>query len=301
MPSPKTIKTPSTRIAFIGIGLMGLPMATNLLQAGYPVLVWNRTAAKTLPLQELGAQVCDSVEHAISDADIVITMLETGPVVDQLLYQTKAFQQANAGTLFVDMSSIAPELARQHAEQLQQCQLHYLDAPVSGGTVGAEQASLSIMAGGSAADFERAKPIFEVLGTPHHVGPCGTGQLAKLANQAIVGITIGAVSEALLLAEAGGADPAAVKAALSGGFAASRILELHGQRMIDRDFKPGARARVQLKDMRTIVTEARQQGLQLPLSEQTLTEYQAMIDEGLEELDHSGLFQHLLNQHPKLA
>ena len=156
------------------------------------------------------------------------------------------------------------------------------------------------MAGGSKDDFDAAHTMLSVMGTPHHIGAAGTGQLAKLANQAIVGITIGAVSEALLLAEAGGANPAAVRQALGGGFAGSRILELHGQRMIDRDFKPGARARVQLKDMRTIVDEAQLQGLSLPLAERTLADYQAMVDQGLEELDHSGLFQHLLNQHPNL-
>lgn len=301
MHTPTASKSPSLRIAFIGIGLMGLPMASNLLKAGYPVQVWNRTVEKTAPLQQLGATVCETIEQVVSDVDIVITMLETGPVVDRLLYQSQVFQQADAGTLFIDMSSIAPQLARQQAGLLKQAGYRYLDAPVSGGTVGAEQASLSIMAGGEATDFDHAKAVFDVLGSPHHVGPCGTGQLAKLANQAIVGITIGAVSEALLLAEAGGADPAAVKAALSGGFAASRILELHGQRMIERNFEPGARARVQLKDMRTIVAEAQQQGLTLPLSEQTLNDYQAMVDTGLEELDHSGLFQHLLNQHPNLA
>ncbi|WP_421862990.1 NAD(P)-dependent oxidoreductase [Motiliproteus sp.] len=288
------------RVAFIGIGLMGLPMATNLLKAGYRPQLWNRTVEKTAPLEALGSEVCDSLEQALSDVDIVITMLETGPVVDQVLYQSGAYRCANAGTLFIDMSSIPPQMARQHAALLAQAGYHYLDAPVSGGTVGAEQATLSIMAGGELHDFDQAKALFQVMGTPHHVGPCGTGQLAKLANQAIVGITIGAVSEALLLAEAGGADPAAVRTALSGGFAASRILELHGQRMIERDFKPGARARVQLKDMQTIVAEAEQQQLHLPLARQTLAEYQAMIDQGLEELDHSGLFQHLLNQHPQL-
>jgi 2-hydroxy-3-oxopropionate reductase len=187
------------------------------------------------------------------------------------------------------MSSVQPSLARRHAELAKEQGAGYIDAPVSGGTVGAEQATLSIMAGGSEVDIERVRVVFEVLGKCTRIGPVGSGQLAKLANQAIVGITIGAVSEALLLAAEGGADPAAVREALMGGFAGSRILELHGQRMIDRDFAPGAPARIQLKDMRMILDEARAEGLTLPLAQQVHNDYQSLIANGHSEADHSGL------------
>ncbi|MEH6473173.1 MAG: NAD(P)-dependent oxidoreductase [Halopseudomonas sp.] len=290
----------NTTIAFIGIGLMGQPMAANLLKAGYRVLLWNRTRSKAELLVPAGGEVYQQKGEAIAQADVVISMLETGAIVDQLLYQQADYQQAKPNCLFIDMSSIPPALARQHAAQAEQAGYRYLDAPVSGGTVGAEQATLSIMVGGNTTDFSAASELFGVLGKPHHIGDHGTGQLAKLANQAIVGITIGAVSEALLLAEAGGANPVAVREALSGGFASSRILELHGQRMIERNFTPGARSRVQLKDLNTIVDEASLHNIKLPLTESVRQQYQRMVDDGLEDLDHSGLFQQLLNQHPGL-
>jgi 2-hydroxy-3-oxopropionate reductase len=176
--------------------------------------------------------------------------------------------------------------------------LRYLDAPVSGGTVGAKQANLSIMVGGETEAFESAQAVFSALGNATYIGPAGSGQLAKLANQAIVGITIGAVSEALLLAAEGGANPVAVREALLGGFANSRILELHGQRMLDSNFTPGATSRVQLKDLRTILNEANEHNLTLPLSQRTYESYLGMIANGHEGLDHSGLLvelEHLNN------
>ncbi|WP_082868917.1 NAD(P)-dependent oxidoreductase, partial [Oleiphilus sp. HI0125] len=219
--------------------------------------------------------------------------LETGDIVEQTLMQGDVLQAIKSGSMVVDMSSIPPEQARAHAQLLKNYGISYLDAPVSGGTVGAEQATLSIMAGGNKNDFDKALPIFNAMGSATHIGPHGTGQVAKLANQAIVGITIGAVSEALLLAAEGGADPVAVRKALGGGFAASRILELHGQRMIDGNYEPGARSRVQLKDMRTILDEARLQGLTLPLSQRTHDGYLSLIAHGKENIDHSGLMVEL--------
>ena len=191
------------------------------------------------------------------------------------------------------MSSIPPATARKHALLAQQHHCHYLDAPVSGGTAGAQAASLSIMAGGDQEQFDRAQAVFQAFGKSTYIGDTGSGQLCKLANQAIVGITIGAVSEALLLASEGGANPEAVKEALSGGFAASRILDLHGQRMLDRDFEPGATSRVQLKDLKTILDEARNEGLSLPLSQRTYESYLSLVANGHEDLDHSGLLLEL--------
>lgn len=282
-----------TTVAFLGIGLMGLPMAANLIDAGYRLQVWNRTYDKTRPLTDKGAVAFDTASAAVEDADIIITMLENGPVVEQVLFASQAVNHCRQGSLIIDMSSIPPQMAKDHSRRLKQAGLNYLDAPVSGGTVGAEQASLSIMAGGDRNDFDAALTLFSCLGKATYIGPAGAGQLAKCANQAIVGITIGAVSEALLLASEGGADPAAVREALMGGFASSRILELHGQRMIDRNFVPGATSRVQLKDLNTILDTATEASLTLPLTQCVRDSYQAMVNNGLEERDHSGLLLQL--------
>ncbi|WP_431474333.1 NAD(P)-dependent oxidoreductase [Marinobacter sp. KM021] len=280
------------RIAFLGIGLMGAPMTRNLLTAGYPMTLWNRTASKCEPF--VGeATIAGSPAEAVAGADIVITMLENGAVVEDVLVAQGALSALNSGALVIDMSSVQPSLARRLAGLAAERGAGFVDAPVSGGTLGAAEARLSIMAGGSEADVARARPVFEVLGKCTRIGPVGAGQLAKLANQAIVGITIGAVSEALLLAAKGGADPAAVREALMGGFAGSRILELHGQRMIDRDFAPGAPARIQLKDMRMILDEARAEGLTLPLAQQTHNEYLSLVANGHSDVDHSGLLLEL--------
>ena len=280
------------RIGFLGIGLMGRPMAENLLAAGHPLTAWNRTRAKAEALA--GAEVAASAAAAGAAADIVITMLEDGPTVESVLFGAPAVAAAlRPGTLFIDMSSIPPETARRHAAALGERGVAYLDAPVSGGTRGAAAAALAIMAGGAAADFARAQPVLRRLGRPVHVGPAGTGQLAKLANQAIVAITIGAVGEALLLAAAGGADPAAVREALTGGFADSRILAEHGKRMLDRDFRPGGRARIQLKDLDTILAAAAEAKVELPLSARVADLFRALIAGGGGEYDHSALLLQL--------
>jgi 2-hydroxy-3-oxopropionate reductase len=283
------------QIAFLGVGLMGTPMVRNLLDAGHLMTLWNRTASKCDPFNG-EAKIADSPEEAVRGADIVITMLENGDVVEDVMVAQGAIDALKSGAVYVDMSSVQPSLARRHADLARQQGAGYVDAPVSGGTVGAEQATLSIMAGGSEEDIDRVRPVFEVMGKCTRIGPVGSGQLAKLANQAIVGITIGAVSEALLLAAEGGADPAAVREALMGGFAGSRILELHGQRMIDRDFAPGAPARIQLKDLRMILDEARAEGLTLPLAQQVHNGYLSLIANGHSEVDHSGLLLELEHQ-----
>jgi 2-hydroxy-3-oxopropionate reductase len=285
------------KIAFLGIGLMGQPMSHKLIEAGFSLQLWNRSPEKMAPFSTI-AKLCTSTTEAISDADIIITMLENGDVVDQVLYQSKVYQNSPKGSLFIDMSSIPPAMAKRHAKLIAEHGAHYLDAPVSGGTAGAEQGTLSVMAGGERTQFERAQAIFNALGKATYIGEVGCGQLCKLANQAIVGITIGAVSEALLLASEGGADPEAVREALSGGFASSRILELHGRRMLDRDFLPGATSRVQLKDLKTILDEARNEGLSLPLSQRTYDSYLSLVANGHENVDHSGLLLELerLNQ-----
>lgn len=283
------------KIAFLGIGFMGFPMARRLCEAGHTVHVWNRSRDKAERVAAFGATVHDMARAAVADAELVISMLENGAVVGEMLFApgTGVADAMQPGALVVDMASIKPREARDHAAQLNAMGLAHLDAPVSGGTVGAEAGTLAIMAGGDAADFARAQPALQVLGRSTHVGPHGAGQLAKLANQMIVGITIGAVAEALLLCQKGGADMAKVKEAISGGFADSRILQVHGQRMVERDFAPRARMSVQLKDMRNALATAEEIGFQAPVT--TLFErlYAEGIDHGLNDLDHSGLFVEL--------
>jgi 2-hydroxy-3-oxopropionate reductase len=278
------------RIAFLGIGLMGAPMAANLLKTGFAVTAWNRTPAKAEPLKGQGATVAPSPAAATKDVDIVITMLTNGPAVEEVLFGAPQVAAAlRTGALVIDMSSIPPATARDHAARLAKLGIAHLDAPVSGGTGGARDGKLVIMVGGSPADLARAEPVFAALGKPTLIGPAGAGQLAKLCNQAIVGITIGAVAEALLLAAAGGADPAAVREALMGGFADSRVLREHGQRMLNRRFLPGFAVANQVKDLDTVLDAARQAKLELPLSALVTDLFKELAAEGGAGFDHSGL------------
>jgi len=281
------------KIAFLGIGLMGYPMARRLCEAGHTVHAWNRSRDKAARLTPFGATVHDSAADAVREAEVVITMLENGDVVAQVIFDAGVALAMQPGTVHVDMSSIKPAQARAHAERLGGMGITSLDAPVSGGTVGAEAGTLAIMAGGKPSTFERAKPVFAALGRATLVGPVGAGQLAKLANQMIVGITIGAVAEALLLCEKGGANPAKVREAIAGGFADSRILQVHGQRMVERDFAPRARMTVQLKDMRNALDTACEIGFEAPITKLFEQLYAEGIDHGMADLDHAGLFAEL--------
>lgn len=243
---------------------MGLPMAGRLVKAGYPLVAWNRTREKALPLEPLGAEVASTLDEAVKSADMVITMLEAGPVVKSVVQSMSPVLRE--GTLLIDMSSTKQSEAREIRQMLEPRRVAFLDAPVSGGVVGAEAGTLAIMVGGTEKDFQRARPVFEVLGRPTLVGPTGSGQIAKLCNQLIVGGTVAIVAEAMLLAQAGGADPEAMRRAIRGGFAESRILELHGQRMLDRNFKPGGQIKSQAKDHANIMAAAQDAHLQLPLT-----------------------------------
>jgi 3-hydroxyisobutyrate dehydrogenase-like beta-hydroxyacid dehydrogenase len=284
---------PLPRIAVLGIGMMGFPMARRLCEADCNVAVWNRSRSKAERLQPFGAAIADTPVEAVAQADLVITLLEHGGVVEDVLFQQGTATGLRPGTLVVDMSSIQPRQAREHAARLDALGVQHLDAPVSGGTVGAEQGTLAIMAGGDATDFERARPVLELLGKPVHVGPHGAGQLAKLANQMIVGITIGAVAEALLLCEKGGANMAQVKQAITGGFADSRILQVHGQRMIERDFAKRAAITVQLKDMRNALATAGEIDFEAPITQLFERLFSEATEHGLADLDHSALFVEL--------
>ena len=277
-------------MAVLGIGLMGSPMARRLCEAGFPVTGWNRSPGKAERLLAHGGQVAASAAEAVREADVVITLLSDGPAVAAVLLSPEVRAALRPGTLVVDMSSIKPDEAREHARRLADQGVRHVDAPVSGGTVGAEQGSLAIMAGGDAADVAALAPLMAVLGRCTHVGPHGSGQLAKLANQMIVGITIGGVAEALLLAAKGGADMGKVREALMGGFADSRIMQLHGQRMVERDFAKRAAMTVQLKDMRNALATAASMGFEAPVTELFESLYAQAVQDGLSELDHSGLF-----------
>ena len=284
---------PSPSIAFLGTGLMGAPMCQNLLSAGLPLTVWNRSLAKTEPLTKRGAVVADSPQSAVADADAVITMLSDGPAVSAVMFEQGAADCIREGATHVDMSSIGADEAIEHAKRHAERGVRYLDSPVSGGTRGASAGELAIMAGGDAETFAAMQPVFAALGQATHVGPNGCGQLAKLANQIIVAITIGAVSEALILAGGGGADRAKVREALQGGFASSRILTEHGQRMVDRAFEPGGPAKFQLKDLHNALSAADRLELELPITKLLHGLFDAMVQSGKGDMDHSGLLTHL--------
>ncbi len=284
------------KIAVLGIGFMGFPMARRLCEAGHEVHVWNRSRDKAERVAAFGAMVHSTAALAASAADVVVSMLENGAVVEDVLFAQGAAQAMKAGTLVIDMASIKPREARDHAARLAAMGISHLDAPVSGGTVGADAGTLVIMAGGRPEDFERAQAVFQVFGRATHVGPHGTGQLTKLANQMIVGITIGAVAESLLMCARGGADMAKVKEAITGGFADSRILQVHGQRMVERDFAPRARMSVQLKDLRNALATAEEIGFEAPITRLFEQLYADGIEHGLTDLDHAGLFVELASR-----
>lgn len=284
------------KVAFLGIGRMGLPMARRLCEAGFEVQVWNRTAAKAQALASHGATVHAAAAQAVVGAQVVVSMLEHGQITEDVLFGQGVAAAMHQGALLIDMSSCKPREAKDHAARLTAIGLHHLDCPVSGGTVGAENGTLVMMAGGLVQDFERAQSVLKVFGRCTHVGPHGAGQLTKLANQMIVGGTIGVVAEALLLASRGGADMAKVREAMLGGFADSRILQLHGERMAKRDFAPRARLAVQLKDMRNAVDCASEMGMDLPIVSFFEQLYAQAESHGLADLDHSGLFVELASR-----
>ncbi len=288
------------RIAFLGLGIMGLPMARHLLQAGHELSVWNRSPGKAEALGGEGASVATTPAAAASGAEVLFTMLTDGKAVAEVLFEQGAAEALAPGGLLIDCSSIAPKEARAHALRLEAMGRRALDAPVSGGPSGAEAASLAIMVGGSPKALEIGLPLLQHLGRPTAVGPAGAGQVAKLANQIIVALAIGAVSEGFLLAAAGGADPAAVQQALRGGLADSLVLQIHGERMIERRFLPGAAAQVHLKDLRNVLDEAKDLGLHLPLAEAMEALYAKLVETRGPRVDHSGILLEIerLNAQP---
>lgn len=282
-----------THIAFLGTGLMGAPMVRRLLAAGHAVTVWNRASDKAQALAADGATVASDPAQAVAGAQVVFTMLSDGPAVAHVLFDLGTAAAMAPGAVVIDTSSIAPHLARDHAQRLEGMGLAQVDCPVSGGVAGAVAGTLALMAGGDAEVIDRIAPLMTPLGRLTHVGPSGAGQVCKLANQQIVAVTIGAVAEAMMLVEAGGADRARFRDAIRGGFAESRILELHGGRMVTRDFAPGGLSRLQLKDLDAVAELADANGLTLPLTESVRASFTDFVAAGHGEADHSGLLMHL--------
>jgi 2-hydroxy-3-oxopropionate reductase len=279
------------RIAFIGLGIMGRPMAANLLAAGYELTVHNRSRGAVDELVGQGARAADGPAAAAAEADVVITMLPDSPDVEEVvLGEGGVAEGIRSGSLFVDMSTIAPATARQVHAALAERGVEAVDAPVSGGEPAARDGQLAIMAGGSEEAVERARPILDVLGkATTHIGPPGAGQVAKAANQVVVALNIQAVAEALLLARRAGVDPARVREALLGGFAASRVLEVHGERMLEHAFDPGFRVALHRKDLAIAQQAGREQGAPLPATSLVAALFDALVAQGDGDRDHSAL------------
>lgn len=275
------------KIGFIGLGIMGRPMALNLLKAGFDLTVWARRAESMQPLVDAGAKTAVNPAELARAVDVAISMVADAPDVEQVMLGEQGVAAAGkAGLIAIDMSTILPTAARGFAARLKDKGIDFLDAPVSGGEVGAIAGTLSIMVGGSVAAFDKAKPAFAGMGKNIvHIGDSGAGQVAKAANQIVTGVGVLTVAEALNFAAQNGVDPAKVRQALLGGFAYSKILENHGQRMLDRNFKPGFKAWMHQKDMNIVLQSAHEQGLSLPLSAATAQMFNALVGSGLGEED----------------
>ena len=289
------------QIGFIGIGLMGLPMAKNILKAGYNLKVFNRTKSKAEPLKEYGAKITNTIQDLVKECDIVITMLTEDVSVDDVMNSSDFLENLKLKATVIDMSSVKPSTATKHGNNLKIKNINYLDAPVSGGTNGAEEASLAIMVGGDQKVFDNAFDVLKTMGNPTLVGPVGSGQVSKLANQIIVWLTIGAVAEAITLCEKAGADPNKMIKALSGGWADSKILQTHGKRMIEKDFTPKGRTYTHLKDMNNILDCANSYNTHLPISNLVKEMYKTLVENGHGETDHSSLYKEIERLNKKWA
>jgi 2-hydroxy-3-oxopropionate reductase len=279
------------KLGFIGLGIMGKPMAGHLVDAGHTVYVYDLCPEPVEELASKGAVSCMNSKEVAQKADVVFIMVPDTPDTEAVLFGRDGVAEAlRPGSIVVDMSSISPIATKEFARKLDALGAKMLDAPVSGGQVGAEQATLSIMVGGQPDVFEQIKPYFEIMGkNVVRVGGNGDGQTCKVANQIVVALTIEAVGEALLFASKAGANPAEVRRALLGGFAQSRILELHGERMIKRRFEPGFRIRLQQKDLNLALQAARSLGLSLPNTSTAQELFNAVVAEGGGDLDHSAI------------
>ena len=282
------------KIGFIGTGLMGAPMIKNLLKSSNKISIFNRTIKKAKKLEKYGAIVSINIDQLVKDKDVIITMLTDDKAVNEII-SNKFLNNINTKTTVIDMSSTKPITALNNYKKLKKLGVDFLDAPVSGGTKGAENASLAIMVGGDKNIYQKNYKILKLLGTPNYVGKASSGQATKLANQIIVGITIGAVSEAIILCKKLGLNLQNVLKALEGGWADSKILQTHGLRMIKNDFKPRGKVSSQLKDMENILITAKMNSLNLPLSKIIRNMYKELSKKGYNNLDHSYLYKEIKN------
>lgn len=286
------------RIGFIGLGVMGAPMAKNLLQAGFSLTVYNRSPQKVAELVAAGAKAAATPAEVAAESDIIVTILPDSPDVEQVYFgDNGVLSAARSGVLLIDMTTASPQLAIRIWKAAQEIGADSLDAPVSGGDVGARQGTLSIMVGGSESSFERAMPVFEAMGKNIvRIGEAGAGQITKACNQVVVALTIEAVGEALTLAAKAGVDPAKVRSALLGGFAQSRILDLHGQRALEDRYEPGFRVRLHRKDLGIALEAANSLEVKLPVTAKVQDMFDTLIAEGKGDSDHSVLIQWLAQQ-----
>jgi len=287
------------KIGFIGIGLMGLPMAKNILKSGYKLIAFNRSPNKADLLKEFGAEIAKSMGELVNNSDVIITMLTDDKAVDEVMNSQNFVENLKSGKILIDMSSVKPITAKKHANSLKLKDINYLDAPVSGGTIGAEEATLAIMIGGDQNVFNEVKDLLKTMGNPTLVGPVGSGQVSKLANQIIVGLTIGAVAEAVTLCEKAGADPIKMISALSGGWADSKVLQTHGKRMINKDFSPKGKTSTHLKDMNNILECANNFNTHLPISNLVKEMYKNLVENGCGNDDHSSLYKEIERMNEK--
>lgn len=283
-----------SKIGFIGLGIMGAPMAAHLIAAGQSVFLHSRSGVPG-HLLEIGGTACDTPQAVAEAADTIILMVPDTPNVEEVLFSRSGVAAGlKAGSCVIDMSSISPLATKDFAQKINDLGCDYVDAPVSGGEVGAKSASLTIMCGGTDDAFARARPLFELMGKNiTHVGDVGSGQVCKVANQIIVALNIEAVSEALVFASKAGADPEKVRQALMGGFASSKILEVHGERMIKRRFDPGFRIELHQKDLGLALSNARQMGVSLPNTATAMELFNACVANGGAAWDHSGMIRAL--------
>ena len=269
---------------------MGFPMAKNLLKSGYNLKAYNRSQDKADRLKEFGAEISLSIKDVVTNADVVITMLTDDAAVEKVMSSDEFISNIKEGATVIDMSSVNPVLTIKYSKKLKEKKINYLDAPVSGGTIGAEEATLAIMVGGDEETFKNCYELLKKMGNPTLVGPVSSGQISKLANQIIVGVTIGAVAEAITLCEKSGTNPNKMIEALSGGWADSKILQTHGKRMIDKDFTPKGKTTTQLKDMTNIVNAGKAVETHLPISSLIKEMYKDLVADGHGNTDHSSLY-----------
>ena len=278
------------QIGFIGIGLMGFPMAKNLLKSGYNLKAFNRSQDKAERLREFGAVISTSIKEVVTNSDVIITMLTDDTAVDKVMASEEFVKNIKTNATVIDMSSVNPVLTIKYSKILKDKNINYLDAPVSGGTIGAEDATLAIMVGGDEETFKNCYELLKKMGNPTLVGPVSSGQISKLANQIIVGVTIGAVAEAITLCEKSGTNPSKMIEALSGGWADSKILQTHGKRMINKDFSPKGKTTTQLKDMTNIINAGKAVETHLPISSLIKEMYKDLVADGHGNTDHSSLY-----------